>query len=347
MKMTKNAVCGVESTQVPSRCLIAAPHVQSNPVKLSSFESSSICSDDRIERDTAKQHLGRMFHLSLGICVHPSVANAAVWENYVLQSGEGLSVTFIVLWLLGDLTNLLGGAMAGVLPTMIILATYVRILPFQAPALAHSSQYTICDVILLFQVYYYRRKARLQSAPDETTSLMPSAGAALPAGLQPKPFLPPYLEYPLLMLLVLFTGWCTWYLSPDEVAVPEQPGQGDGVNLEWKSQVLGYASALLYIGSRVPQIAHNFKTRCAGLSLAMFFFSISGNITYVLSIVLKSQTRTYLLANASWLAGSGLTIFLDLFVLSQFAVYSLQDKRKEEERKVLGSEGDEGEEEEV
>jgi choline-glycine betaine transporter len=36
-----------------------------------------------------------------------------------------LSVTFIVLWLLGDLTNLFGAVMAKLLPTMIILAVYV------------------------------------------------------------------------------------------------------------------------------------------------------------------------------------------------------------------------------
>ena len=37
-----------------------------------------------------------------------------------------MSVTFIVLWLLGDITNLFGGVLARLLPTMIILAVYVR-----------------------------------------------------------------------------------------------------------------------------------------------------------------------------------------------------------------------------
>lgn len=55
------------------------------------------------------------------------------------------------------------------------------------------------------------------------------------------------------------------------------------------------------IGSRVPQIVHNHKTRCAGLSLAMFFFSITGNVTYVASILFKSTERRYLLTNLSWL----------------------------------------------
>jgi hypothetical protein len=53
--------------------------------------------------------------------------SAPVWENFVLKSGDGLSVPFILLWLGGDLTNLIGGAMANVLPTMIILAVYVSV----------------------------------------------------------------------------------------------------------------------------------------------------------------------------------------------------------------------------
>lgn len=51
--------------------------------------------------------------------------SAPVIENYVLKSGEGLSVAFIVIWLAGDLTNLAGGVLAGVLPTMILIAVYV------------------------------------------------------------------------------------------------------------------------------------------------------------------------------------------------------------------------------
>lgn len=43
----------------------------------------------------------------------------------MLKSGEGLSLGFILLWMAGDVTNLVGGFMAGLLPTMIILALYV------------------------------------------------------------------------------------------------------------------------------------------------------------------------------------------------------------------------------
>lgn len=36
----------------------------------------------------------------------------------------------------------------------------------------------------------------------------------------------------------------------------------------------------------------------------------------------------YLIINASWIAGALFTIFLDIFVLGQFAYYSYQDQHK-------------------
>jgi hypothetical protein len=48
-----------------------------------------------------------------------------ILENYQLQSGEGLSVLFVLIWLAGDVCNLLGAGIAGLIPTAIILAIYV------------------------------------------------------------------------------------------------------------------------------------------------------------------------------------------------------------------------------
>ena len=48
-----------------------------------------------------------------------------IYENYQLKSGEGLSVPFVLIWLIGDLCSLSGALIAHLMPTVIILATYV------------------------------------------------------------------------------------------------------------------------------------------------------------------------------------------------------------------------------
>ena len=51
-------------------------------------------------------------------------------------------------------------------------------------------------------------------------------------------------------------------------------------------------------------LVKNLKTRCEGLSPALFFFAMCGNITYLLSILTESMDQLYLITNASWLAGA-------------------------------------------
>ncbi|CEI97591.1 Putative FAFR605Cp [Rhizopus microsporus] len=42
-----------------------------------------------------------------------------LWENYRRKSGDGLSMTFLVIWLAGDVFNLLGVIMQDLLVTMV------------------------------------------------------------------------------------------------------------------------------------------------------------------------------------------------------------------------------------
>jgi hypothetical protein len=55
------------------------------------------------------------------------VYSPQIIENYQLKSGEGLSIAFVLIWLLGDLCNLAGARMAHLQSTIVILAAYVSI----------------------------------------------------------------------------------------------------------------------------------------------------------------------------------------------------------------------------
>jgi len=237
------------------------------------------------------------------------VYSPQILENYQLKSGEGLSVFFVVIWLLGDLCNLAGAVMAGLLPTVIILAIY----------------YTTCDIILLCQIYYYRYTHPVVLASptpgvtvsNEAGEESPLLGAQIAEGKRhDRAYVKATLQYLSALVFVVATGVVAWSVSSRGTSEPDPRRPRDVI--EWKSQLIGWTSAILYLGSRIPQILKNFKTKCAGLSLALFLFAIAGNVTYVLSILTDSVDRQHLIANASWLAGSGLTVFLDIFVLCQF-----------------------------
>ncbi|KAI5479443.1 hypothetical protein MNV49_003587 [Pseudohyphozyma bogoriensis] len=215
-------------------------------------------------------------------------------------------------WFIGDATNLVGGALQGVLPTMIWLASY----------------YLFCDTLLIGQVYYYRRKRALYperfppTSATETDPLLSSFSATGPGasseGVMSKKAkkVRDIVGYVGAITLVAFVAGMAWRLSKDGPM---------GRKLEvWdtKAQILGWISAVLYLSSRVPQIFKNRETKCQGLSLLMFAFSVAGNTTYVASILLQSMSPQHLLINSSWIIGSGGTIFLDFIVLGQFAWYA-------------------------
>ncbi|KAJ8520712.1 hypothetical protein ONZ45_g2506 [Pleurotus djamor] len=159
------------------------------------------------------------------------VYSPQVYENYILQSGEGLSVAFVVVWLLGDLCNLVGAAIAGLLPTVIILAVY----------------YTLCDSTLLVQIYYYRwkkssgnsslseeRSPLLQPRPDEITQ----RDLEVPGRIL-------VLRYAAASLFVCASGVLAWWISNGPTSEEESP-QHPRKALSWEVQVIGWTSAVLY-----------------------------------------------------------------------------------------------------
>ena len=63
-------------------------------------------------------------------------------ENYRSQSADGISLAFLTVWLIGDITNLSGAIWAGLVPTVIALAVY----------------FCFADLVLITQCLYYNAK---------------------------------------------------------------------------------------------------------------------------------------------------------------------------------------------
>ncbi|MCJ1475864.1 hypothetical protein MMC13_004528 [Lambiella insularis] len=94
---------------------------------------------------------------SVSIACWIVVFSPQIIENFRRSSADGLSLIFIIVWLLGDVFNILGAVLQGVLPTMTILAVY----------------YTLADIVLLGQCFYYRGFT-LSDAPTKRADESPS-----------------------------------------------------------------------------------------------------------------------------------------------------------------------------
>ncbi|CAG8442668.1 6771_t:CDS:2 [Ambispora gerdemannii] len=239
-----------------------------------------------------------------------------LYTNYKLKSSESLSTTFLLIWFAGDALNFAGAVLQDLLLTMIVLAFY----------------YNITDLILLCQVYYYRRYGRRPSKEDEEQIYATEETPLVPQhNHRPASIIGPSI------LCIVVTGLVSYYhysaIEEDEnvigndsvisrFSILQSPKVSPSPAMILLGQTLGWGSAVLYLGSRIPQLVMNYENQsCEGLSLSMFFFSVLGNFTYCSSILFHSVDRKFILRNLPWLIGSGGTLLFDFMIFVQFYLY--------------------------
>ena len=85
---------------------------------------------------------------------------------------------------------------------------------------------------------------------------------------------------------------------------------------------LGYIATVMYLSSRVSQIAKNAARRSAeGLSLIMFLLTMMANCCTGLSILLRLGSTDALKQQLPWLAGAFGTVGLDMTIALQSRMY--------------------------
>ncbi|ORZ18950.1 PQ loop repeat-domain-containing protein [Absidia repens] len=254
-----------------------------------------------------------------------------LWENYDRKSGDGLSMTFLVIWLAGDVFNLVGVILQDLLPTMFLLALW----------------YTVADMGLIWQVIFYQRLSTLGPLDEEEVTLIPES-----SDIHEQEHQQPGRRRRLrrrsseskhhtisawfntlsgLSIVLVTVLSCAWYasvhggiVSGGFVGSDPALSDGDKVNdFRWLPQLLGWTSAVLYVGSRIPQIVKNHRQKSTeGLSLGMFLCAVLGNVLFTMSIFLRSTDRHYILVNLAWIIGSCGTLVFDFTIFIQFFLYN-------------------------
>lgn len=255
-----------------------------------------------------------------------------IYENFRRKSSEGLSLMFVVLWLAGDVFNVLGAVLQGVLPTMVVLAVY----------------YTLADIVLLVQCLMYGDGQQLDLV--HLSPANPMNQNVLETALLREPDVEPApgpglfgpvkaFFYKLFMVLLVFgAGLLSWYFSYlKDAGKPHKP-PADMV-YDPLAQSFGWLCAVLYLGLRVPQILLNYERKsCEGISFMFFLFACLGNLTYVISILAIDMSWHYIWVNSSWLVGLLGTLGLDFVIFVQFFLYNeYEDDKLGETQPLLSS----------
>ncbi|XBW38447.1 hypothetical protein QEN19_004035 [Hanseniaspora menglaensis] len=269
-----------------------------------------------------------------------------IYENYVRGSSEGLSIDFIIIWLIGDIFNVLGSVMQRVIFTAILLAIY----------------YTLADIVLLVQCLKYGNHkfsestsspaspfnekmkllmARVFGGSDsiivatasnsaEISEIQPllSNTTSIQKNIETQNTAVKRIKELLIVTAVIIVGILSWYITyiSQDGKLPDLPNPNDPndkrLQFNITAQIFGYVSAVFYLASRIPQIVLNIKNRSTeGISFLFFLLACLGNITFVLSVLSISLNKKYILINLSWLIGSSGTLFMDFMILCQFFYY--------------------------
>lgn len=258
-------------------------------------------------------------------------------EQWRLKSADGISIGFLGIWLLGDITNLCGALWAKLQPGVILLAVW----------------YCIADNLIFLSYFYYKRLARRRL--EKKTLRRASRGSTGVERLDHNAEAPLLdrrnsarrrshehghrdrrnsissfvvteskksnivTQFVLPIAFVLAAGSLGYFITGDGGS---HKGPEQDEPMEMGPQVLGYISAALYLGARIPQILQNYRRKSVeGLSLLFFIFSLLGNLTYAAQILIQRSDWPWIVLNFSWLLGSLGTIVEDVFIFFQFYLY--------------------------
>ncbi|KAJ2805292.1 putative vacuolar membrane transporter for cationic amino acids [Coemansia helicoidea] len=232
--------------------------------------------------------------------------------NYRRRSGEGVSLAMMVAWVVGDVLNIAGALMQGLVMSTVLIASY----------------FLLVDSTLLGQIFYYRvvyaahRAPKTPAAPADADADADARPAAAAAAARRATRLQTALAVVLSLLSVAL-------LVAMVAALAGAPAAGDGPETDPKlpasqllAQAMGTVSAVVYIMSYVPQAIQNYQRQsCDGLSMWLFLLSLLGNTTYALAILVVSLDPEYLAPYVPWLLGALVPCLIHVVILYQFYVY--------------------------
>jgi hypothetical protein len=129
---------------------------------------------------------------------------------------------------------------------------------------------------LIWQIFHYRQKQVLFRTYSETDPLLRRKKVS------PVPNNKKWLHLVGGSTILLTMGLsCYFYYHAGHQREDQSPLPEEEIEFDTISQVMGWSSAILYIGSRIPQLVKNWENKSTdGLSIGMFICAVLGNILF-------------------------------------------------------------------
>nr|CAB3266304.1 lysosomal amino acid transporter 1 homolog [Phallusia mammillata] len=262
-----------------------------------------------------KEEIGFIFGL-ISILCWICASLPQLYENYKKgKVDEALSFWFLLMWLLGDSSNMVGCILTDQFPIQLYTAVY----------------YVSMDIIMLVQFVYYAWKHKRANKAQRgviNDAFMNSSG-------RPSERIICCLFFSIMLPFAMYQKSLNpsiSYTSNSRIGRNILSVSKDPSFIVWTPKtIIGYAvgciSSAFYLGSRLPQIRKNYlRQQTEGVSPIMFFLAVSGNTLYGASILMQDPNpghtwSEFLLFHMPWLIGSLGTLALDFTILIQILYY--------------------------
>lgn len=229
-------------------------------------------------------------------------------HTFKRKSSQGLSLTMIIVWACGDSANLIGTYLTAQLPVQKLIA----------------QSFIFLDFLIITQYFSYFGNDEAEDdvesvASDET---MDESSRLIPRRVSPFSTIlsKNIISSTVIISCIGFACGIPELFNP--IICDAKPFIGSFAVI--LGTICGWISGLFYFFSRIPQILENYRLKSVeGLSFGLFFLTISGNLSYGLSILLGTLVLDdhFYFQTLPYIIGSLGVLIFDLIIMLQFLIY--------------------------